>query len=383
MHPSFKFYEFFCGGGMARAGLGPNWQCVFANDIDAKKGESYQVNWGGNALKLSDVALVETKDLPAQADLVWASFPCQDLSLAGMGAGLKGDRSGTFWPFWKKITALKQENRNPKVVVLENVCGALTSHGGKDFTAICKALKKEGYKFGAVVMDAVDFVPQSRPRLFIIGVQNDLMPPFHLSKPTPDDKWHTEALVKAYSKLDNATKASWIWWILPYPPKRSVNLTDIIENKPSTVKWHTTEQTYRLIELMSPVNFAKLQKARKEKKLKVGTIYRRTRTDSDGIKNQRAEIRFDEIAGCLRTPAGGSSRQIIMLVNGQSIRSRLLSSREAARLMGLPDSYKLPKNYNDSYHLLGDGVAVPVVSHIATHLLEPILSNIEKAKKAA
>jgi len=383
MNPSFKFYEFFCGGGMARAGLGSSWECVFANDIDSKKAESYRSNWGGNTLKLSDVALVQTRELPGQADLVWASFPCQDLSLAGMGAGLKGDRSGTFWPFWKKITALKQENRNPKIVVLENVCGALTSHEGKDFTAICEALEKEGYKFGAVVIDAVDFLPQSRPRLFIIGVQNDLMSLDHLRKDSPDDKWHTDALVKAYSQLNTATKASWIWWNLPYPANRAVNLADIIEKKPTTVKWHSEEQTNRLIELMSPVNLAKLQKVRKEKRLKVGTIYRRTRTNSDGTKNQRAEIRFDDIAGCLRTPTGGSSRQIIMIVNGQSVRSRLLSSREAARLMGLPDNYKLPENYNDSYHLLGDGIAVPVVSHIAKHLLEPILSDIGKAKKVA
>ena len=383
MNPSFKFYEFFCGGGMARAGLGANWECVFANDIDIKKAESYQNNWGGDTLRLSDVVSVQPAELPGQADLVWASFPCQDLSLAGMGAGLKGDRSGTFWPFWKKITSLKQENRSPQIVVLENVCGALTSHEGKDFTAICKALKKEGYKFGAIVIDAVNFVPQSRPRLFIIGIQNELLALDHLFQEMPDEKWHSEALVKAHAKLDSATKASWVWWSLPKPSERTVNLSDIIEENPDTVTWHTKEETQRLIELMSPTNLAKLKKARQEKRLKVGTIYRRTRTNPDGTKNQRAEIRFDDVAGCLRTPTGGSSRQIIMLVKGKSIRSRLLSSREAARLMGLPDSYKLPENYNDSYHLLGDGLVVPVVSYIATHILEPILASIRKAKKAA
>jgi len=383
MNPSFKFYEFFCGGGMARAGLGQHWECVFANDFDPKKADSYKSNWGTGAIKLGDVALVKAEELPGQADLAWASFPCQDLSLAGMGAGLKGDRSGTFWPFWRKIQALKVENRSPKVIVLENVCGALTSHEGKDFTAICRALKNEGYKFGAIVMDAADFVPQSRPRLFIIGVQNELAVLDYLLTTKPDPKWHTDALVKAYSKLDKATKNSWVWWNIPYPPSRQQNLSDIVEEKPSTVVWHTQNETKRLIELMSAVNLAKLKKAKQQKALKVGTIYRRTRKNPDGTKSQRAEIRFDDIAGCLRTPTGGSSRQIIMVVNGQSVRSRLLSSREAARLMGLSDDYKLPKNYNDAYHLLGDGVAVPVVSHIATNILEPILSNIEKAKKAA
>jgi DNA (cytosine-5)-methyltransferase 1 len=381
-HP-FTFYEFFCGGGMARAGLGSDWACAFANDFDPKKAESYRANWGDTTLKTGDVAKVQPSELPGQADLAWASFPCQDLSLAGMGAGLQGDRSGTFWPFWRLIKSLKVENRHPKMVVLENVCGALTSHGGQDFSAICKALSEEAYAYGAVVMDAVDFIPQSRPRLFIIGIQKDLADLDGLTQKKPDAKWHTDALVAAHSKLDATTQSSWVWWRLPYPPARKLRLIDIIEENPDSVSWHTQKETKRLISLMSDVNLAKLKKVKKENKPAIGTIYRRTRKEPDGQKYQRAEIRFDDIAGCLRTPTGGSSRQIIMHVNGKRVHSRLLSSREAARLMGLPDNYQLPKNYTDAYHLLGDGVAVPVVTHIARHLLEPLLSQLEKNQKAA
>ena len=89
----------------------------------------------------------------------------------------------------------------------------------------------------------------------------------------------------------------------------------------------------------------------------------------------RAEIRFDDVAGCLRTPSGGSSRQTILVVDGDRVRSRLLCTREAARLMGLPESYKLPRAYNEAYHLVGDGVAVPVVRHLGQHLFEPLLSG--------
>lgn len=383
MNYPFKFYEFFCGGGMARAGLGSNWACVFANDIDTTKGKSYVVNWGIESLKIEDVSKLKIEDLKEDADLAWASFPCQDLSLAGMGAGLKGDRSGTFWPFWKLVINLKKVNRAPKIIVLENVCGALTSHDGKDFSAICEALKKEGYTFGAVVIDAAHFLPQSRPRLFIIGVQAGLVDLSQVTTNVYDSNWHTDTLVNAYTMLSKATKESWIWWKLPLPNVRTTSLKDIIEPNPRSVTWHTPEETQRLIELMSPVNLKKLEVAQKKGSLEVGTIYRRTRKEADGVKRQRAEIRFDGIAGCLRTPGGGSSRQIIMIVEGDSIRSRLLSSREAARLMGLPDSYKLPKNYNDSYHLLGDGLAVPVVAHLAQYLLEPILSGVEKLKKVA
>ena len=107
----------------------------------------------------------------------------------------------------------------------------------------------------------------------------------------------------------------------------------------------------------------------------VGTVYKRTRTDGDGVKRQRAEVRFDEIAGCLRTPAGGSSRQTILVVEGAQIRSRLLAPREAARLMGLPEDYTLPARYNEAYKLAGDGVAVPVVRHLAQQIFEPLLKR--------
>jgi DNA (cytosine-5)-methyltransferase 1 len=143
------YYEFFAGGGMARAGVGSHWTCLFANDIDPKKAFSYATNWGEQQVVVKDVAGLKSADLPGIADLVWASFPCQDLSLAGMGAGLDGDRSGTFWPFWNLMAALRVEKRAPRMIVLENVKGALTSHGGRDFAAIGAALTSANYRFGA------------------------------------------------------------------------------------------------------------------------------------------------------------------------------------------------------------------------------------------
>jgi DNA (cytosine-5)-methyltransferase 1 len=124
---------------------------------------------------------------------------------------------------------------------------------------------------------------------------------------------------------------------------------------------------------MNPVNLAKVDEAKRAGCRMVGGVYRRTRVDPVGKKVQRAEVRFDDVAGCLRTPLGGSSRQFIMVVKGDTVRSRLLSPREAARLMGLADDYLLPKNYNEAYYLAGDGVAVPVVRFLAVHILEPIL----------
>jgi DNA (cytosine-5)-methyltransferase 1 len=376
------FYEFFAGGGMARAGLGPDWTCLFANDFDAKKGLIYQLNHPvGDVLRIDDVGGITAAELPGQADLIWGSFPCQDLSLAGDGAGLKGERSGAFYPFWRIITGLIAEGRGPKLIALENVVGTLTSHGGRDFEAICEAFGEAGYRHGALVINAAHFVPQSRPRLFIIGVRADIGIDPALVSPGPVEPFHTPALRRAVA--GSAAQKSRVWWNIPVPPRRNTTFADLIEERPTGVSWHTDAERDQLIAKMSPVNLAKLEAAKRAGRRMVGCVYRRTRVEAGGVKIQRAEIRFDDVAGCLRTPAGGSSRQIIVVVDGQTVRSRLISARETARLMGLDESYRLPKNYNEAYHLTGDGVVVPVVRYLAEQLFEPLLGIETRARAVA
>ncbi|MFN4176960.1 DNA cytosine methyltransferase [Phenylobacterium sp.] len=378
-----QFYEFFAGGGMARAGLGPQWQCLFANDFDHRKVDTYRENWGANEVVHGDIRKLCTTDLPGRADLIWASFPCQDLSLAGGGAGLKGNRSGTFWPFWSLVKGLRTENRSPALVVLENVCGALTSHAGKDFSALCGALADEGYAIGALVADAALFLPQSRPRLFVVGVRDDVSidPALVTSEPSPI--WHPRNLVNAQARLTGTTMAKWKWWNLPKPTSRVKTLSEIVEKSPNDVRWHDPSETEKLLAMMAPLHRQKLEAVQRSGASAVGTVYRRTRRSETGEKVQRAEVRFDQTAGCLRTPAGGSSRQILLFVEGQRVRTRLVSSRETARLMGLPDSYILPSRYNEAYHLTGDGVVVDVVRHLSEHLLLPLVGEKAAEKRIA
>ena len=155
-----------------------------------------------------------------------------------------------------------------------------------------------------------------------------------------------------------------------------------IEAEPD-VAWRSEAETRRLLALMSPVNLAKVEAAQQAGRRMVGGVYRRTRRNHNGAKVQRAEVRFDDVSGCLRTPAGGSSRQVILVVEGERVRSRLISARETARLMGLPDGYRLPGAYNDAYHLTGDGVAVDVVRHLARHIFEPILGAAAPLREVA
>jgi len=370
------FYEFFAGGGMARAGLGKEWSCSFANDFSEQKAKSYLANWGSADLLVEDVEKLNTSHLPGIADLAWASFPCQDLSLAGNGAGLDGKRSGSFWGFMKLIQELRMGGRKPSMIVLENVYGTLTANEGKDFAAICSILQQQEYRFGAMVVDAVHFVPQSRPRVFFVCVDRYLDLPKNISDQWPSRAWHPDKLIRAFNKLPADIQAEWLWWQMPSANLPFQPLETIVDLNCAADAWHSPSETQRLMSLMSQLHRDKVAEMQQTGDLRIGTIYKRTRNGE-----QRAEVRFDGIAGCLRTPGGGSSRQTIIVVEGNQIRTRLITTREAARLMGLPDEYLLPEKYNEAYHLVGDGVVVPVVAHINRNILLPVFQAQQKLKK--
>lgn len=369
------YLEFFCGGGMARLGLGPGWRCLLANDICPKKMASYLANFPGAAghAVLGDVWGIDASSIDGRPDLAWASFPCQDLSLAGGRRGLAGARSGAFWGFWRVVESLAAEGRAPRAIVLENVVGTITSNGGRDFEALVLTLAEAGYRVGPMVVDAAHFLPQSRPRLFVVAVDASI-DAGAFRAPSPAMPWHPHSLARAFDHACPSVREAWRWWSLPAPERVPPRLEDLVEWDAEDLPWHPPEQTRRILGLMSPVNAAKVAEAKRPGRPVVGAVYRRTRPAPNG-RQQRAEVRFDGLSGCLRTPAGGSSRQTLLFVEGRRVRTRLLSAREAARLMGIPDEYALPPRYNDAYHLAGDGVAVPAVRWIAAHLLEPMLAE--------
>ena len=356
----FTFYEFFAGGGMARLGLGAGWTCLFANDFDPAKAAAYRDNFGGDHLMTGDVHALTAADLPGRADLAWASSPCQDFSLAGARAGLSGGRSSAFYGFWRLMQALGQEGRAPRMIVVENVTGLLTANGGADFTALSAALAGEGYRFGAIEVDAAAFLPQSRPRVLIIAARGavDLA-----GGGTPG-----RAVAAARDRLPADLRRLWIDWPTPSPVRRNLDLAALLEPDDAAC-WHAPSATAALVSQMSPLNRRRLDAALGTGERTVGTIFRRTRQG-----RPTTELRLDGVAGCLRTPRGGSSRQIIAVIDKGTVRTRLLTGREGARLMGLPEHYRLPGSVTAALHLVGDGVAVPVVSWLARAVLEPVLA---------
>lgn len=382
-----QFYEFFAGGGMASIGLGARWRATFANDFDSEKARAYAANHDPAPFVEGDVWGLDATVLPGRADLAWASSPCQDLSLAGQGKGLDGARSGAFWGFWRLMEGLAADDRAPTIIAVENVFGAVAGRSGRDVCAMAEAFSALGYRFGALIVDAAHFVPQSRPRLFMIGVHGDALIPERIISACAEaeDRWRPAALKAALAGLPSSVAARGVAWRLPEPPPRRVVLADMIDF--DDARWDNAEATARLVGMMDANNRAKLDAAaagaRATGRPTVGAVFRRTRPSPDGGPVQRAEVRFDGLAGCLRTPAGGSSRQTIIVADGARLRSRLLSPRETARLMGLPGAYRLPERASAAYRLTGDGVVAPVVRFLAAALFEPIIAANRARGRAA
>ena len=325
--------DFFAGSGLVSFALARWFKTVWANDISADKFRVYAANLPSEVFSLGSIEDVRGGGVP-KADLSWGSFPCQDLSLAGKTEGLAGARSGLFRQW---IRVMGEMSRLPPVAVAENVVGLLSLEGGRHYLKVHEALASLGYRVGAIVLDAVRWLPQSRKRVFVVAARADV-DVRQLSANGP--LWcHPESVMNVAGLAKD-----WIWWRLPEPPPRSITLEDIVD---FTLPCDPPNQTGHLLGLLSCRHKEFVSAAVQSGAKRVFPGYRRTRNH-----RQMLEIRNDGIAGCLRTPRGGSSRQTLLLVENGAVRSRLLSARETAALMGAP-SFHLPGSYNDAYMAMG------------------------------
>ncbi len=353
------FVDFFAGSGLVTQGAKHACTPVWSNDICSKKAASYIANHGDDHFHLGSIEQVSGATIP-HGDIVWASFPCQDLSLAGKMGGLAASRSGMFWE-WLRV--LDEMPVKPTVIALENVVGLLSANGGEDFRLLHQALRERSYKVGPMLLDARLWVPQSRPRVFVVAVL-DSIDTTALEDHGPN--WlHPEVVLKAIAPLDDA-----VFWSMPRPKKRPKTLSEIID-------WEAPvfddQRKRELMSLIAP-NHKELLNRLPLQQRAVFPGYRRTRKGK-----QTLELRFDNTSGCLRTAEGGSSRQFLILHDQGRWDARLITTREAARLMGAPDNFRLSQSYNEAYSAMGDAVVVPVVKHLVEHLLYPLARQNGKA----
>lgn len=361
--------EFFAGIGLMRMGLEQaGWQVVWANDMDEAKKRMYEGHFRNDTAHFDpgDVHKIQSGTIPP-VTLATASFPCNDLSLAGSRGGLAGKHSGAFWGF---IEAIKGMGENkPPIVMLENVSGFLTSKKGKDFSEACLALNGLGYSVDAFIVNASLFVPQSRVRMFIIGKQEGPQTIQSSKAPIcPESQCRPRVLA------DFITKNSEIRWSLRDLPKiipSKKKLVGIIEKLPAdSTYWWSKQRSEYLLNQMSPKHRLIADKMIAGKMITYGTAFRRVRNG-----RSMAELRTDGIAGCLRTPRGGSGRQILFVAGKGKYAVRLLTPKECARLMGAGD-FKISVPLNQALFGFGDAVCVSVIRWIAENYLNPIWREI-------
>jgi DNA (cytosine-5)-methyltransferase 1 len=356
--------EFFAGIGLMRLGLEQaGWNVVWANDIDEDKMKMYQGHFAEDVshFHLGDVHELSPYEIPSVA-LATASFPCNDLSLAGARRGLAGQHSSAFWGFVNTLKGMKR--RRPPLVMLENVAGFLTSNDGNDFRDACLALNDLGYAVDAFIIDAALFVPQSRQRLFLIGKRE---------KHEADCISETPSFYQSQCR-PNAL-ADFIFWnpdirwsLRSLPPIVTAKntLRDILERIPSnSIYWWSKERAEYLLNQMSKKHRTIADKMIAGKDLSYGTVFRRVR-----YGKSMAELRTDGVAGCLRTPRGGSGRQILFVAGKGRYSVRLITPRECARLMGA-DDFKITVPSNKALFGFGDAVCVPVIKWIGENYLTP------------
>jgi DNA (cytosine-5)-methyltransferase 1 len=361
--------EFFAGIGLMRLGLEQaGWRVVWANDIDEDKFRMYRGHFSNDTahFKVGDVHTLDPDSVPRVA-LATASFPCNDLSLAGARRGLSGQQSSAFWGFLNILKGMS--DRRPPLVMLENVSGFLTSHDGADFSDACLALNGLGYAVDTFIIDAALFVPQSRQRLFLVGKHEKgkvgrvaETPSFYQSQCRPAPLadfilWHPEI--------------RWSLRPLPIIPRAMTSLRDVLEDLPANSPcWWSKERAEYLLNQMSKKHRGIADNMISGKEMSCGTVFRRVRHG-----RSMAELRTDGIAGCLRTPRGGSGRQILFVAGKGRYAVRLLTPRECARLMGAQD-YKITVPLNQALFGFGDAVCVPVIRWISENYLTPVWKEL-------
>lgn len=351
--------EFFAGVGLVRLAVERQGaSVVFANDLDATKARIYAANFGGGDFLLRDVRRVRGDDVPS-VDLATASFPCTDLSLAGGRAGLAGKHSGTLLEFFRVLSEMGA--RQPRAVLLENVPGFATSRGGRDLAAAVASLNDLGYRCDLVALDARRFVPQSRVRLFVVAA-TATRPPLDVDRDDPLRPAWLRDFARARPELGIVAAP------LPAPPESGGALADVVERlAPEDPRWWDEARRARFTASLSPLQAERLRLLTKASRVAWATAYRRTRGG-----RPTWEVRADDVAGCLRTTRGGSSKQALVETGGGRQRVRWMTAREYARLMGAGDLDFADATESQARFALGDAVCVPAVAWLAEHAVLPL-----------
>jgi DNA (cytosine-5)-methyltransferase 1 len=261
-----------------------------------------------------DITQVELTDVPRH-DILIGGFPCQPFSHAGLKRGFEDTRGTLFFDVARII-----DHRKPSMVLLENVKGFTTHDKGRTMAVVKETLEELGYNVFHKVLNAKDFgVPQNRERVFIVAI--------------------------------NKKKMGSIGFEYPTPKKVETKLGDILDTK--------VDEKYTISNKL----WAGHKRRLKEHKAKGnGFGYSLFNTKSPYTSTISARYYKD-----------GSE----ILIEQKDANPRKLTPREAARLQGFPEKFKIPVSDNQAYKQFGNSVAVPVILAIAKNMVK-LLENPEQ-----
>lgn len=316
--PRFTFIDLFAGiGGFRLAFQKHQGKCVFSSEWDKHSQKTYEANFG--EVPFGDITAIDERIIPDH-DILLGGFPCQPFSLAGVSKknslgrshGFLDDTQGTLFFDIARIL----EAKRPKAFLLENVKNLRSHDKGRTFKVITETLEKLGYWTFNQIIDARDYVPQHRERIFIVGYDKNRFP----EKPE-----------------------------FQFPEKPELNLAfgDILENNPNE-KYTLSDKLWNYLQ-----NYAKKHKAK-------GNGFGYGLTNLDGVSRTMSA----------RYHKDGSE---ILIPQGKSKNPRRLTPNEAKKLMGFPESYKIQNiGVSDTqlYRQFGNSVAVPVVTAVGKELIK-------------
>ena len=311
---TLRFIDLFAGiGGFRLAFEKFGGRCVFSSEWDKFAQESYRANFGERPQ--GDIAAIEARDIP-DFDVLCAGFPCQPFSLAGVSKknslgrkhGFLDESQGTL--FFEIARILKE--KRPRAFLLENVKHLKNHDQGRTFAVIERTLAELGYSFRSEIINASDYLPQNRARIFIVGFRDP------------------EALER---------------FSFPRPPAKKISLRDILEKK--------IDPRYRLSDKL----WQYLQDYRKKHE-KAGHGFGYGLADLDGTTRTLSARYYKDGSEILIPVRGGNPRR--------------LTPRECARLMGYPGDFKIVVSDTQAYRQFGNSVAVPVVTALAGAMSEAL-----------
>ncbi|HEX3986810.1 MAG TPA: DNA (cytosine-5-)-methyltransferase [Acidobacteriaceae bacterium] len=326
----FTFIDLFAGiGGMRLAFESIGGRCAFTSEWNAFAQKTYTANFGvnGEAHAIAgDIRTLAENAIPDH-DLLLAGFPCQPFSIAGVSKknalgrphGFACATQGTLFFDVARILAA----RRPRAFLLENVKNLVSHDQGRTFRVIRQTLEEElGYQISFRVLDAAHFVPQHRERILIAGFREAT--PFSLDDlPLPD----AGVKLRAVLHPENGSEAAEEPYTLA--PRASVN-----------PKYTLTQHLWRYLQ-----NYAAKHRA-------AGNGFGYGLVDGDSIARTLSARYYKD----------GSE---ILVSRGPRRSPRRLTPRECARLMGFPDTYRIPVSDTQAYKQFGNSVAVPVIAAVA------------------